>query len=134
MSHLQEMVIMQFCFNPKSPTPFYLLNLNIVSIILSSITILPPNYLHFQNSLPHPKKQSPFHSTFVGQPSSQLLGSLAFARRQTITFLLLHLTKEPFHVLFPFLFLSPLSNDKLKYLFLIFHHSPLVTMLMKFPT
>jgi hypothetical protein len=45
MPHLQS----------PSSTPFSLLNPNIISTLLSSTTILPPNYLYLQTFLTRPK-------------------------------------------------------------------------------
>ncbi len=61
-------------------------------------------------------------------------GFSCFHKRTNPYFLFLGFTKMPFQVLFLFAVLFFLSSDKLKYLFLILHHFPLITMLMKFPT
>jgi hypothetical protein len=63
---------------------------------------------------------------------SQLMGFL-LSQEGIFFIFVLGLTKMAFQAFFPFQFLSPMSSDKLKYLFFIFHHSPLITMLMKFP-
>ncbi len=97
--------------NPKSSTPFSLLNLNTISTLLSSITILPPNYLYLQNFLPHPKNS--FLSTLP------LLDSLP------LNSLVLLLSQEGKRLFFLFLGLGTNTPNCLFLFTPIFSHQPI---------
>jgi hypothetical protein len=111
----------------KFSIPFFLLNPNIVSTLLSSITIPPPNYLYFQNSLPHP--QNNFLPTLLLLDN---LSSSSFCFCCTSGHTLpLFLRSHNWHSQLSFPFYSYFfALAKSRYLFLTFPHSLPVTMLM----